>query len=404
MSSQAQKSAEILAILGGVPVRATPLGYGHQSVDESDIRAVAEALRSDWLTCGPGVQAFEESIANTCKAKHAIAVNSGTAALHAAVHALGISPGDEVIVPALTFAATSNAVVYEEGTPVFADVDAETLLIDPASVADKVTDKTKAVIAVDYAGQPCDYKALRALCDARGIALIADACHSLGASFEAKPVGTLADMSTFSFHPVKPLTTGEGGMITTHSADLARRMRQFRNHGISTDVRERELKGAWGYEMTELGYNYRLSDIACTLGMSQLKRLPEFLERRTQIASLYDAAFATTEAYRPLERLADRTHAHHLYVVHLDDKKLTCDRNTFLGALRAEGILANVHYPPVHLHPYYQDNFDTRPGLCPRAEFAANWILSLPIHCEMTNEDVRSVVVGLSKVAGYYGR
>ena len=277
-----------LAVTGGEPVRRQVLPYGRQEIDEDDLEAVCEVLRSDWLTTGPKVDEFEAAMAAATGARHGVAIANGTAALHAAMFAAGIGPGNEVIVPALTFAATANCVVYQGGTPIFADVDPDTLLLDPAAAEALVTPRTKALIAVDYAGQPCDYDALGHLASRHGLTLVADACHAPGGAYRSRPVGSLADLSTFSFHPVKHLTTGEGGMVTTDSADLARRMREFRNHGITTDHRQRAASGSWFYEMTDLGYNYRLSDLNCTLGLSQLKKLPARVERRRDIARAYD--------------------------------------------------------------------------------------------------------------------
>ena len=250
-----------LAIDGGTPIRRTRLPYGRQWLDEDDIAAVGEVLHSDWLTTGPKVGDFEQAFAGFVGAKEAVTVCNGTAALHAAMYAVGIGPGDEVIVPPMTFAATANCVVFQGGTPIFADVNSDTLLLDPAQVESRITPRTKAVIAVDYTGQPCDYDALRTIADRHGLTLVADACHALGASYKGRPVGSLADLSTFSFHPVKHITTGEGGMITTGDPELARRMRVFRNHGITTDHRQREKQGSWFYEMVDLGYNYRLTDV-----------------------------------------------------------------------------------------------------------------------------------------------
>ena len=389
---------EKLAIEGGTPVRQKLLPYGRQSIDEADIAAVVAVLRSDWLTTGPNVAGFERAFAEFVGAKEAVAVNSGTAALHAAYHALGIGPGDEVIVPAMTFAATANAVLYQGGTPVFADVGRDTLLLDPADVAKRITPRTRAIAAVDYAGQPCDYGALRALAEMHGLALVADACHAPGASYHGRAVGTLADLSTFSFHPVKHLTTAEGGMITTDDAELARRMRSFRNHGITTDHRQREERGSWAYEMVELGYNYRLSDLQCALGGSQLKKLSGWVARRQAIAGRYAEAFSSSVLLSPLRVQPGVSHGYHLYVIRLNLARLTADRAAVYAALRAEGIGVNVHYIPVHLHPFYQQRPGTAPGICPVAEAAYHEILSLPIFPTMTDDDAESVIRAVGKV------
>jgi perosamine synthetase len=373
------------------------LPYGRQWIDETDIAAVAEVLRSDWLTTGPAVPRFEEAVSKFVGARYGVAVSSGTAALHTAMYAAGIGPGDEVIVPPITFAATANAVVFQGGTPVFADVDADTLLLDAVAVEARITPRTKAIVAVDYAGQPCDYDALGALATRHGLVLVADACHSLGGTYRGRPVGTLADLTVFSFHPVKHITTGEGGMVATDDPAMAGRMRRFRNHGIGTDHQQRSQAGSWFYEMEDLGYNYRLSDIQCALGTSQLRKLPDWTRRRQEIASRYDAAFQGSGSWQPLGARPEIGHARHLYVMKVAPDM---DRNTAFQALREEGIGVNVHYIPVHLHPFYRRKFGTGPGLCPRAEQAYPRILSLPIYPRMGEEDVDRVIEAARRVAG----
>lgn len=375
--------------------RDTFLPYGRQSVDDDDIAAVVDVLRSDWLTTGPKVEEFERAFAAFTGTAHAVAVSNGTAALHVAMAALKISPGDEVIVPAITFVASANCVIYQGGTPVFADVEPETLLIDPADVERKITARTKAIIAVDYAGQPCNYEALRAIADRHRLPLVADACHALGGSYHGRPVGSLADLSTFSLHPVKPITSGEGGMITTNDPALAAAMRVFRSHGISSDFRQREKQGLWAYEMVSLGYNYRLCDIQCALGITQLRKLPAWIQRRQEIARRYDAAFAGVREFRPLDTQAEVSHGYHLYVIRLRDG---LDRGQVFQALRALKIGVNVHYAPVYLHPFYREKFGHAPGLCPQAEAAYAQILSLPVFPGMSDADVDSVVAALQQV------
>ncbi|MDM8542137.1 UDP-4-amino-4,6-dideoxy-N-acetyl-beta-L-altrosamine transaminase [Desulfococcaceae bacterium HSG9] len=370
--------------------------YGKQYIDESDIEAVVEVLRSDWLTTGPKVAEFENAVADFVGAGHAVAVSNGTAALHTAMYALGIGPGDEVIVPPITFAATANCVVYQGGTPVFADVDPETLLIDPAQVEAKITPRTKAVITVDYAGHPCDYDTLREIADRHGLALVADACHALGAKYKDRPVGSLADLNIFSFHPVKHITTGEGGMITTDNEELAGRMRVFRNHGITSDYRQREQQGSWFYEMTDLGYNYRITDFQCALGLSQLRKLPGFLEKRRAIAARYDEAYADIPGIIPLSVRLEVFHAYHLYVIRLNSDRL--DRSLFFKSLRDKGIFVNVHYIPVHLHPFYRDRFGTGHGCCPVAEEAYQQIISIPMFPGMSDEDVENCIASTCSI------
>ncbi len=387
-----------LAIDGGTPVRRTLLPYGRQSIDEADIAAVVEVLRSDWLTTGPKVAQFERALAAVAAVRECVALSSGTAALHAAMFALGVGPGDEVIVPAVTFAASANCVTYLGGTPVFADVDPDALLIDPAVVEAKISGKTRAIVAVDYAGQPCDYDRLLAIAGRHGLALVADACHAIGGSYKGRPIGSLAVLNAFSFHPVKHVTTGEGGAVATDDQALAGRMRMFRNHGISTDFRQRETAGSWEYDMVELGYNYRLTDIQCALGVSQLAKLPRSIARRQAIAAQYDAAFAELPGVRPLSVRRDCSHAYHLYAVRLELEGLSSDRGQVFRALRAEGIGVNVHYRPVHLHPYYRERFGTKPGDCPVAEAAYARLLSLPMFPGMTDGDVGDVIAAVAKV------
>jgi perosamine synthetase len=369
-----------------------PIPYGKQFIDDEDIASVNEALQSAWLTTGPRVGEFERAFAGFCGAREGVAVNSGTAALHAAMRALKIGAGDEVIVPAITFAASSNAVVYEGGTPVFADVETETLLIDPTAVEQKITSRTKAIVAVDYGGQPADYDALFALASRRGIRIVADACHAPGATYRGRNAGTIADLSAFSFHPVKHLTTCEGGMVVTDDAEMASHMRRFRNHGIDSDHRSREKTGTFAYDMVELGYNYRLPDIQCALGMSQLKHLPQWLARRQAIAARYDEMFSRLPFVRPLVTRPDRTNAYHLYVIRLDLSLLRIDRRQAFDRLKAAGIGANVHYAPVYHHSFYRERFGYQVGLCPRAEAAYQEILTLPMFPTLSDADMDYVV------------
>jgi perosamine synthetase len=376
------------------------LPYGRHWIHEDDIQAVVEVLRGDWLTTGPLVERFEQAWAERVEAREAVAVSSGTAALHAAMAALEIGAGDEVIVPAMTFVATANAVVYQGAMPVFADVDPATLLLDPLDLARHITPRTRAVVAVDYAGQPCDYPALRAITAKHELRLVADAAHSLGASDHCRPAGSLADLTTFSLHPVKAITSGEGGVITTDDPACAARMRRFRNHGLNRDHHQRAAEESWQYGMVELGYNYRLTDFQCALGLSQLTRLETWIARRRAIAARYDAALAEIPGLRPLSARPEAEHAYHLYVVEVDSARLGLDRARLFAALRKRGIGVNVHYLPVHLHPYYRRRFGTGPGLCPIAEAAYQRVLSLPIFPAMTDHDVDFVVESIGEAAG----
>ena len=391
-------SKETLAIDGGTPVRKTFLPYGRQSIDEADIQAVVDVLRSDWLTTGPKVLEFEEAFAAWVGAKYAVSFSSGTAALHGAAFAAGLKPGDEAISSPMTFAATANCVLYQGATPVFADVSPDTLNLDPEDCARRITSRTKAILAVDYAGHPADLDLFAALAEKHGLVVIEDACHALGAEYRGRKVGGISHMSVFSFHPVKHLTTGEGGMVTTDNPLFAETLRRFRNHGISSDARQRQQDGEWFYEMVLLGFNYRLTDIACALGIEQLQKLESNLARRREIAARYNAAFAEIPGVVAPKVREDANPAWHLYPVRLQLEQMRTGRREIFRALRAENIGVNVHYIPVHLHPYYRDRFGHKPGACPVAEDAYERLLSLPMFHGMSDQDVEDVIRAVNKV------
>ena len=393
-----------LAIDGGHPVRNTLLPYGHQSIDEDDVRAVVAVLRGDWLTTGPTVSAFEEAFAARVGARYAIAVSNGTAALHAAVFAAGIGPGDEVITTPMTFAASANCVLYQGGTPVFVDVQPATLNIAPDNIEAVITPKTRAIIPVDYTGQPCDLDEINAIASRYHLTVIEDAAHALGAAYRERRVGTLATLTTFSLHPVKHITTGEGGVITTDDENLVPRLRTFRNHGITSEARERQAKGGWFYEMVALGYNYRLTDLQCALGLSQLNKLDAWLGRRRSIAAQYQAAFSELSEIKTPVVCSDREPAWHLYVIQLNLEHLRVGRAQVFRALRAENIGVNVHYIPVHLHPYYRERFGYRGGEYPVAEAAYGRIISLPLFHGMSDRDIADVIAAVHRVIEAYRR
>jgi len=394
---------EALAIDGGTPVRKTLLPYGRQSIGEDDIQAVVDVLRSDWLTTGPKVAEFEEAFAAWVGAKDAVSFSSGTAALHGAAFAAGLKAGDEAITTPMTFAATANCVLYQGAIPVFADVSADTLNLDPERVEQRITTRTRAILPVDYAGHPADLDAMKELASRHGLVVIEDASHALGAEYKGPPVGSVADMTVFSFHPVKHLATGEGGMVTTDRPDYAETLRRFRNHGISSDARRRQSAGQWHYEMVLLGFNYRLTDIACALGLSQLKKLRENLSRRREIAARYASAFCDLEGLTMPAVRADVNPAWHLYPIRLNLEKLSADRGQIFRALRAENIGVNVHYIPVHLHPYYRDHLGYRAGEYPIAENAYERLISLPMFHGMTDGDVGDVIAAVKKVVLAFG-
>lgn len=394
----------VLAIHGGTPVRDSLLPYGHHRIEEPDIAAVVEVLRSQWITTGPKVGEFEAAVADYVGAGHAVAFSSGTAALHGAAFAAGLGPGDEAITTPLTFVATANCVLYVGGTPVFADVCPDTLNIDPEEVGAKVSPRTRAIIAVDYAGHPADLDRLLALAQKHKLVVIEDAAHALGAEYKGRKVGGISHMTVFSFHPVKHITTGEGGMVTTDNPAFARRLRAFRNHGIDPDARRQHAraKGQWYYEMEELGYNYRLSDIGCALGLSQLARLEANISKRRDIQETYGEAFrAFPGIVTPIERPGTK-HVWHLYPLRLRAEMFSAGRKEIFQALWAENIGVNVHYIPVHLHPYYRRRFGYRGGEYPVAEGAYDSLITLPLSHSMGPQDVADVIEGVHKVLGYY--
>jgi perosamine synthetase len=393
---------EALALHGGMPVRGELLPYGRQSVDEEDIAAVVETLRSDWLTTGPKVDEFEDAFASWVGARYAVSFSSGTAALHGAAFAAGLGAGDEAITSPLTFAATANCVLYQGGKPVFADVCQDTLNIDPDRVSDAITPRTKALLPVDYAGHPADLDELHKIAERRGLVVIEDACHALGAVYRGRRVGSISHMTVFSFHPVKHLTTGEGGMVTTDNSRFADTLRKFRNHGISSEARERQVQGQWHYEMVLLGFNYRLTDIACALGLRQLSKMETNLARRRAIAAKYNETLRSVGGIT-LPSVQDHVlPAWHLYPVRFSLDSLSARRAEIFHALRAENIGVSVHYIPVHLHPYYRDHFRYKPGDYPVAESAYERLISLPMFHGMTDRDVDDVLNAVRKVVSDY--
>jgi perosamine synthetase len=399
-----QNEPETLALYGGRAVREIRLPYGHQQIDDDDIDAVVEVLRSAWLTTGPKIVEFEKAFAEYVGAKYAVTFSSGTAALHGAVFAAGLVPGDEAITTPMTFCATANCVLYQGAKPVFADVCKDTLNIDPGEVERRITAKTKAILPVDYAGHPADLDSILELSHRRGIVVIEDASHALGAEYKGKRVGSISHMTVFSFHPVKHLTTGEGGMVTTDDTKLAERLRMFRNHGINSDALERETQGQWYYEMVALGHNYRLTDIGCALGISQLRKLERNLARRQEIAIRYTNVFRKLPGVLPPPVRGDVNPAWHLYPVRLDLTQIQVDRGEIFRALRAEGLGVNVHYIPVHLHPYYRNRFAYHAGEYPVAEEAYRQLISLPMFHAMQERDVEDVIEAVNKVINNYAK
>lgn len=370
--------------------------YGKQTIEQDDIQAVVDVLQSDFLTTGPKIAEFEQTVADYVGAKYAVAISNGTSALHAACFAAGIGPGDEVITTPLTFAASANCVLYCGGTPVFADVDPKTYNIDPEDIRRKITDRTKAIIAVHLAGQPCDMDAIHSIAREHGLIVIEDGAHALGSVYKGKKVGSMSDMTTFSFHPVKPITTGEGGMIVTDNEDFYKKMVLFRSHGITRDDSMMTRNdGPWFYQQFDLGYNYRITDIQCALGCSQMKKLDRFLARRKEIVARYNEAFADCDNIITPYQLSDTESGWHLYIVQVKN----CDRRQVFENMREKGIGVNVHYIPVYMHPYYQEH-GYKNVHCANAEEIYSHIISLPLYPGLTSEQQDYVIDTLKSLCG----
>lgn len=364
--------------------------YGHQSIDESDIKAVVEVLKSDWLTQGPKIDEFEKKLSEYCGTKYAVVFSNGTAALHAAYFSAGLKKDDEFITTPLTFAATANAGLYLGAKPVFADIEEDGNL-DPVEVEKKITSKTKAIAVVDYAGKPAQLDQLKDIAKKYNLILIEDACHALGAEYKGKKIGSVSDLTIFSFHPVKSITTGEGGAVLTDNKDYYERLKMFRTHGITKNNLVNKPEGDWYYEMQELGFNYRMTDIQAALGNSQLKRLDRFIKARRKIAADYKKAF---EKYNNLMSLPSAdgidNSSWHLLIVRLLGK-LSSKRAEIFKKLRESGVGIQVHYIPVYWHPFYQ-KLGYKKGLCPKAEAFYKSIISLPIYPDLKLEDQKSVI------------
>lgn len=393
-----------LAINGGRPVREEKISYGKQWIEEDDIKMVGEVLRSDFLTCGPKVGELERALEQYTDTRHAAAVSSGTAALHCACIAAGIGPGDEVITTPLTFAASANCALYCGAKPVFADVDLETYNIDPASIEAHITAKTKAVLAVDFTGQAVKIKEIREICDRHNLVFIEDAAHSIGTRYDGKPVGSLADMTCFSFHPVKTVTAGEGGAVTTNNRELYKKLVLAHTHGITHDeefMEDAPHEGPWYYEQISLGYNYRMTDFQAALLLSQLRKLEKFKRRRQEIVKRYNDAFSQIPEMIVQKEIVESDTCRHLYIIRLDLEKLTCTRRQFFDAMSAENVQCQIHYVPVYWFPYYRD-LGYQKGLCPNAEEIYKGIMSIPLYPKMTDQDVEDVIHTVTKVVENY--
>lgn len=394
---------EKLALFGGKPVFEKRIGYGHQYIDESDIYAVTEVMKGDFLTCGHKVEEAEKKLCKITGAKYAVLVSNGTAALHAACFAAGIHEGDEVITTPITFAASANCALYCGAKPVFADVDLDTYSISPESIEEKITDKTRAVVAVDFTGQAVDLDAIKDICKRYHLILIEDGAHSIGTKYNGVPVGSIADMTTFSFHPVKTVTAGEGGAIMTNNEALYKKLQLFRTHGITRNQKwmEKESEGGWYYEQVELGMNYRMTDIQAALLNSQLDKLDMFAKRRKEIVEKYDEAFQKMPEIVVQKETSKSDTVRHLYLLQLNLEHLKTDRKEIFDALMAENVGCNVHYIPVYYFPYYE-KLGYKRELCPNAEYLYSRLITIPLYFGMSDKDVEKVIYAVTKVIGYY--
>lgn len=391
------------AICGGTPIRDTKIFYGHQYIDDADIQAVVEVLKSDYLTCGPKIEELENKLCQVTGAKYAVACSNGTAALHMACQAAGVGPGDEVITTPITFAASANCALYCGAKPVFADINEETYNIDPSNVEALTTERTKAVVAVDYTGQSAELDRLLAHCRKHGLVLIEDGAHVIGTSYNGKKNGSIADITTLSFHPVKTVTGGEGGAVLTNSEEYYKKLLLYRSHGITKDpsLMEHEPDGPWYYEQLALGMNYRMTDMQAALIISQLNKLPKFSARRKAIVKAYDEAFSKLPQLFVQKEIPQSDTTRHLYILRIIPEKLSINRKQFFQALAAENVCCQVHYIPTYYFPYYEKMGYQR-GICPKAEKLYEEVISLPLYYAMTDQDVEDVIRAVTRIAEYY--
>lgn len=395
---------EELAINGGRPIRKNKIFYGRQWIDDDDIKEVSSILKGDYLTCGPTVTKCENEIAKYVGAKYCTMCANGTAALHIAMLAAGVGPGDEVITTPLTFAASANCALYVGAKVVFVDINRDTYEIDPDDIERKITDKTKAIVAVDFTGQTPELDRILDICKRHNLVLIEDGAQSFGTSYKGNKVGSIADITTFSFHPVKSITCGEGGAVTTNNGKYGKRISLFARHGITHDealMKEVPHEGPWYYEQIELGYNYRLTDFQAGLLLSQLKKIEKFKHRRGEIVKKYDEEFSNIPEIKLMEYTDGSDTFRHLYIIQLQLNKLNCTRREAYDALAAEGVQCQIHYVPVYWFPYYQ-SLGYKKGLCPNAEEVYKGFLTIPLYPMMNDDDVEDVINAVKKVINYY--
>ncbi|WP_332634580.1 UDP-4-amino-4,6-dideoxy-N-acetyl-beta-L-altrosamine transaminase [Halalkalibacter flavus] len=393
-----------LAIHGGKPVRETSLPYGRQWIDNDDIQEVVNVLKSDFLTTGPIITKFEKGLAEYVNAKYAVAFSSGTAALHGACFAAGIKEGDEVITTPITFAASANSILYQGASPVFADIDENTYNIDPNRIKSLITNQTKAIIPVDFTGQPANLDEINSFARENNLIVIEDAAHALGAVYKNKKIGSISDMTMFSLHPVKNITSGEGGVITTNNKEYYEKLLDFRSHGITRNLSKlKNNHGPWYYEMQFLGYNYRLTDFQAALGFSQLQKIDEFIEKRQKYVEIYNEAFSKVSQIEMPFQSSECQSSWHLYVIKLKAELLNGTRKAVFEALQKENIGVNVHYIPVYYHPYYQ-GLGYKKGICPKAESLYENIITIPLFPAMSMKDVKDVIFAVNKVISHFSK
>lgn len=398
-----EEKMEKPAIEGGVPVRDKKLYYSHQYIDDADIEAVVGVLKSDYLTTGPHIASCEKKLCEVTGAKYAVLCANGTAALHIACMAAGLGKGDEVITTPITFAASANCALYVGAAPVFADIDEDTYNLDPASVEEHITPKTKAVVAVDFGGQSVDEDAFLALKQKYGFVYIEDGAHVIGTRYKGKPNGSYADMTTLSFHAVKTITGGEGGAVVTDNEEYYHRLLLYRTHGITHDPAEMEHTpdGPWYYEMIALAPNYRITDMQAALIESQLEKLPQFAARKKEIVRRYDEAFSRIPGLIVQKETEGSDTVRHLYILQVNPEHLTISRRQFFDAMGAENIVCNVHYIPVYTFPYYE-KLGYQQGLCPKAEKLYSRMFTIPLYYAMSDQDVEDVIRAVTRIAEYY--
>ena len=392
---------ETPAKYGGTSVRKEILGYGGQSITEHEKETVLDVLKGDYITRGPTVEEFENRVADLVGVEHAVATTSGTTALHLAGEAAGFGPGDEVITTPLTFVSTAHAATYTGAEPVFADIDPHRRTLDPERVREQVSEETTGLVPMHYGGHPADIEGLLEIADYHDLTVIWDACHAFGGTWRGESIGSQRDMTMFSFHPVKNITTGEGGMVVTDDDDLATRLRRLRSFDMEYDLAGHEDE-PWYQVVEGVGYNYNVTDLQAALGLAQLDRIEGFKQRRDEIIARYDEAFGPIEGIRTPPDPVESDPMYHLYAIEVDEA-FGCDRTAFVNAMHAENIGVQVHYVPLHFHPFFQEEYGYEEGMFPDTESVYKGLVSLPLFPEMDDSDVRDVMRAVRRLARHHG-